>query len=293
MSTATKKNGKKNDSKTTITLGLANKISIPELKAKCKQMDIKGYSKKKKTEIVTLLIDNSKGDPEIAKIALLAKTVKDLKKECKSLKLKGYSKKKKRELVESIYNTRKKIEKVNNEIEKLYSPNCFPDYLLTKELLKKCYWQIQKTKPDITIKFFLRHLKNYFDYIEKETIKIIVRRTKKCKREKVYGKDQAQGDTEDEDDDEEEKEESSEEKDQKEEEKDSQNDQSSQEDQKTDEKKESGGGETAKKDNGGGETATKKDNKPTPAEPKRLPKSPRRQPANRRAQNKSKRKGKK
>lgn len=75
------------------------KLTVIELKKKCKEKGIKGYSKMKKNELIQLL------KPETKKSAPTHDTLTlvDLKKECKEKGIKGYSKMKKNQLLKLLY----------------------------------------------------------------------------------------------------------------------------------------------------------------------------------------------
>ena len=65
-------------------------LIVKELKEKCKEQDIKGYSKLKKDELIKLLTPLEK------------LSVKDLKERCKEQGIKGYSKLKKQQLLDLL-----------------------------------------------------------------------------------------------------------------------------------------------------------------------------------------------
>ena len=80
------------------------KLSVIELKKKCKERGFKGYSKLKKVELVQLLKkpqpkqETKKSAPKLDKL-----TVSDLKKKCKENGIKGFSKMKKNQLLKLLY----------------------------------------------------------------------------------------------------------------------------------------------------------------------------------------------
>ena len=75
------------------------KYTVPQLKAECKKKGIKGYSGKKKAELILYcsVTDEISSAPKGKKPVKI--TVKELKKMCKKLKIKGYSKWRKAELL--------------------------------------------------------------------------------------------------------------------------------------------------------------------------------------------------
>ena len=77
------------------------KYTVKQLKAECKKKGIKGYSKKKKAELIIYcsVTDEISSAPKGKKGVKI--TVKELRKLCKSLKIKGYSKWKKAELLKN------------------------------------------------------------------------------------------------------------------------------------------------------------------------------------------------
>lgn len=77
------------------------KYTVKQLKAECKKKGIKGYSKKKKAELIIYcsVTDEISSAPKGKKNVKI--TVKELRKMCKSLKIKGYSKWKKAELLKN------------------------------------------------------------------------------------------------------------------------------------------------------------------------------------------------
>lgn len=95
-------------------------ISITQLKALCKSRGIRGYSKKKKNEIVQLLMSRFGEDPIIQKIELLVKNIKSLKLICNELGIRGYSKKNKQELVVVITDTRDQKKAMLENISKQF-----------------------------------------------------------------------------------------------------------------------------------------------------------------------------
>lgn len=159
-------------------------ISILELKTKCKELKIRGYSKKKKKQIVDLLISNgNKDDPEIRRISLLAKTVKQLKKMCKQLEIKGYSKKKKNDLVQIIHDTEMSNKLLSEKLHCLCDKyNIQQDYEI-EGIIAVCHKRLSKHDSSCTIEHVLQIFKDYHKDIEKDIICKAIRRYKKDQKE--------------------------------------------------------------------------------------------------------------
>ena len=153
-----------------------NKISIYQLKKMCKENKIKGYSKKKKNELVELLLATC-DTKEVKRAVFLAKTVKELKQRCKELKIKGYSKKRKIDLVNIIQQKEKENEELIKAIDTKYDATEKEEYLSTKDIIKRCYNcpKIGDIKLDEIIQYFTQQ--------EEQTIKDIVKTmTKKIRK---------------------------------------------------------------------------------------------------------------
>lgn len=159
-------------------------ISIAELKAKCKALNIKGYSKKNKDEIVKMLLKDHGDDPEIQKIELLVENTKSLKNICCQMKLKGYSVMKKNELVELILDTRNKNKELQEAICAYVDSN--QDYLrqTTQNVLRKCFEETERKNMNLTLKQMLECFETnekFENYLVKTLFKLISKKHKTTK----------------------------------------------------------------------------------------------------------------
>jgi len=128
-----------------------NKISIYELKKLCKQFGVKGYSKKKKSELVEMLLLNvDKSNDDVRRACYLSKTVKQLKAICKVLKIKGYSKERKIDLVNIINAKEKQNKELKEEIDKYFTDNSIQDTINMKSIINDAF-VYQKCDPAATL----------------------------------------------------------------------------------------------------------------------------------------------
>ena len=153
-------------------------VSIAELKRACKAYGIKGYSKKKKQEIVEMLTSSYGDDEAVQKMALLVKNVKNLKKICFSLGIKGYSKKKKKQLVDLICRTKKEKANIKAELEEAIS-NLDSLPWVSEEAILKSYDYLVLRNYDITITDLVEALDKNEAKLQKDFVRIIAKRTRK------------------------------------------------------------------------------------------------------------------
>jgi hypothetical protein len=155
-------------------------ISIAELKAKCRALGIKGYSKKKKNEIVELLLSNFPDDAEIQKIALLVKNVKLLKKICYQLGIRGYSKKKKTQLVEIISVTQKHKQQLTNNIAKAMDENPNSKNIsIPQDIIFQCFEALESKGCEMAVEVLVKHLTDNYPLVQKDIVKAICKRIRK------------------------------------------------------------------------------------------------------------------
>ena len=165
-------------------------ISITELKNTCKKYGIKGYSKKKKSQIVDMLVEKYASNDDIKRIVLLVKNVKELKKICNELGIRGYSKKKKLHLVETILETQAHKDSIATYIDQFLDANPFPESLLTESILVYCYELIERKNIECSLEEFCQYVSDY-ETIRKDITKMIYKSIKK----------QVKNDDDDDDDD--------------------------------------------------------------------------------------------
>ena len=156
-----------------------SKISISELKAKCRELGVRGYSKKTKEELMDLLLKSFNNDQEVQKISLLVKNVQHLKKICRELGVRGYSKKKKNELVDIICEEREHKQKIETEIDNCLENKPIPDYLLTKTIMMNCYKYIESKKLNISLKEAVKCISDDYTQIKRDIIKLLCKKIKK------------------------------------------------------------------------------------------------------------------
>ena len=118
-----------------------SKFTVSQLKQKCKDLGLKGYSKMKKDELIKLINGNNNDDSasnndieeelDNTSIDLSKLTVSQLKQKCKDLGLKGYSNKKKDELIELINGN-------NNDDSASNNDNNDNEYKNTSNVLTLC-----------------------------------------------------------------------------------------------------------------------------------------------------------
>lgn len=75
------------------------RVTVKELRARCKTAGIRGYSKMKKAELLDALAKHANAKPEEKAAMSDRRTVKELKADCKAEGIRGYSKLKRDELV--------------------------------------------------------------------------------------------------------------------------------------------------------------------------------------------------
>lgn len=156
-----------------------SKISISELKAKCRELGIKGYSKKTKDELMDLLLQSFNDNAEVQKISLLVKNVQHLKKICRELGVRGYSKKKKTELVDIICEERDHKHKIESAIDDFLQNKPIPDYLLTKTIMMNCYRYIESKKLNISLEDAVQCILDDYSQIKRDIIKLLCKKIKK------------------------------------------------------------------------------------------------------------------
>ncbi len=166
-----------------------NKISITELKQECKELGIKGYSKKKKGELVLLLVDyveNKETDEDnkakINRYLLLASTVKQLKTKCKLLRIRGYSKNKKIELVEAVDKRSKQMAIIRENISSEVDEEFTDEKNFNKITIESAYhFMLEKRSKDfvVTIEQFIELFKNDIGRIGFDISKAVVKRIRK------------------------------------------------------------------------------------------------------------------
>ena len=156
-----------------------SKISIAELKAKCRELGIKGYSKKTKNEIIKMLVDNFSDDPTVQKIALLVEKVQELKKICHELGIRGYSKKKKTELVQIICNAREHQKEIEDQLDAFFAENTVPECLMTKDIILACYRYVEAKSLDVTLQKCMQFVSDQYPQIQRDITKILCKRIKK------------------------------------------------------------------------------------------------------------------
>lgn len=154
-------------------------VSINELKQKCRQFGIKGYSKKTKKQIIGMLVAEHGDNEEIQRIELLVQNVKSLKVICNKLGIRGYSKKKKSELVDIICNTRLHKKELSDQLDEMLQSSALPDYLLTKAILMVCYELIETKKIEMSLKECVEYLSENYELIQQDIVKILYKRIKK------------------------------------------------------------------------------------------------------------------
>ena len=158
-----------------------SKISIVELKSICKQLGVKGYSKKTKSEIIQLLLGKFKDDPKVQRIELLVKNVQYLKKICHELQIRGYSKKKKTELVDIICSVRQHNKELSDELNGfLREYNLEADDLYQRIFLKALN-KMEAKKIPFSVTSASRAIFGKNGEIEKEVVKLFYKRImKRC-----------------------------------------------------------------------------------------------------------------
>ena len=154
----------------------ANKISIYQLKRLCKQYGVKGYSKKKKSDLVKMLLDNvDESNEEVRRACHLSKTVKELKAICKKLKIKGYSKQRKIDLVNIINNKEKHNKELTDKINKYFDEKTIIDDVSIKTIIKEAYMYQKPNKKIKIIGIIDFYIKN-IDKIKHAFVKTLVKK---------------------------------------------------------------------------------------------------------------------
>jgi hypothetical protein len=149
-------------------------VTVQELKEMCKQREIKGYSKKKKNELVGMLQEKEPESAQLKKVALLTMVTKQLKVVCRQLKIKGYSKQRKDELVKLIFKEQQVQADIRREIDE--SPFEIPDCLLTKALIVEVHNQVRAKNPKQTVKETLQAVTDSVDALRHSFVKTIVKK---------------------------------------------------------------------------------------------------------------------
>ena len=149
------------------------KLSVIELKKKCKESGLKGYSKLKKVELVQLL-KKSQSKQETKKFApkLDKLTVADLKKKCKEKGIKGFSKMKKNQLLKLLYpedvpvkNPEQKFPIIKGFIKSLFKSHKSQDEKIAQIIkfdAKKDEHFFQKILQNENLLYNYVQLENYF-----------------------------------------------------------------------------------------------------------------------------------
>ncbi len=154
-------------------------ISIAELKTICRERGIKGYSKKTKSQIISLLRDNYKDDKEIEEIILLVKNVKELKKLCYEMGIRGYSKKKKRELVDIVWKTKNYEKQIEKKLDQLLLNSKLPFYFASKNIILSCFYKIHLKNKEISLEECYQYINKKYDPITKDIVKYLCKKINK------------------------------------------------------------------------------------------------------------------
>ena len=155
-------------------------ISIAQLKAKCKELGIKGYSKKMKNQIVDMLVEHYPEDDEIQKIALIVQNVKNLKQICKQLRIKGYSAQNKQEIVDAIYSKRKQQQEMDKQLNELFENNDYNCVSTTfiRNVIVKCFESLSENDKELTLQTLLNRIESQEKNLEKVISKCICKMIK-------------------------------------------------------------------------------------------------------------------
>ena len=158
-----------------------SKISIVELKSICKQLGVKGYSKKTKNEIIQLLLQKFCDDPKVQRIELLVKNVQYLKKICHDLQIRGYSKKKKTELVDIICEVRQHNQKLLDQLDEFLQQDNRQVDPLYKSFFLKSLCKMETKNIMFSVAAAAKCIFGKHGEIEKEIVKLFYKRIiKRC-----------------------------------------------------------------------------------------------------------------